>query len=482
LDSREESRLSASQIGNLRRQIRDADNSDNLPKQISLLQQLCASELNDLRSRQRLGHLLHSAGQTAAAVAELQSCASGYAMEGFLNRSIQIVKALIEIDSSDQQALRALQGLYTRRQSDRPTAGPIPGFKAAPFSQQGLLGDDENEAADLGKDLTDPNLSLAPKLGFVRARKKDLSSGAAAVEPERDLGELLASAMKSSEVTQPDSSNNSVTLPLFASLPDSQQAEILSTMGEHSFAAQETLFRQGEVDGKLWFIRSGRIEIRRQQGNLENQLLARLGTGSVLGEMSIFDDSPRTATATALGTVTTYSMSRDSLEAVWSQYPEVREVLLKNYRLRHLRNLIAHAPFMQLIPEASRRGVAMLFSVREVAAGAILISGDESDEGGVFGVLGGRVRVEHRAPTGELRQIAIVSAGALFGYSQVLFGHREPFRCVTNGRASILRMSQRSMKGLLEAHPPLADYLLALSQRRLERAAEIIDAQDDFQG
>jgi hypothetical protein len=38
------------------------------------------------------------------------------------------------------------------------------------------------------------------------------------------------------------------------------------------------------------------------------------------------------------------------------------------------------------------------------------------------------------------------------------------------------------MKGLLEAHPPLADYLLALSQRRLERAAEIIDAQDDFQG
>jgi CRP/FNR family transcriptional regulator len=482
LHSSEDSRLSASQIGNLRRQIRDAETSDDLPKQISLLQQLCASELNDLRSRQRLGHLLHSAGQTAAAVAELQSCASGYAMEGFLNRAIQIVKTLIEIDSSDQQALRALQGLYTRRQSENPTAGPIPGFIAAPFGQQDLLSDDNNEAPDLGKDLTDPNLSTAPKLGFVRARRERPTRSTGPVEPERDLGELLASALEPPEVHGGGSSNDSITLPLFGSLPDPVQAEILRTMTDHSFAAQENLFRQGQADRQLWFIRSGRVEICRKQGNLEPQLLARLGGGSVLGEMSIFDDSPHSATATALGPVTALSMSHDNLEAIWTQYPVVRDTLLKNYRLRQLRNLIAHAPFMQFIPEAHRRGVAMLFRVREVAAGAVLISGEESDEGGVFGVLGGRVRVEHRAPSGEFRQLAVLSAGALFGYSDVIFGNHEPFRCVTNGRASILRMGQRSMKSLLDAHPPLADYLLGLSQRRLECAAQITAAQDDFQG
>ena len=122
----------------------------------------------------------------------------------------------------------------------------------------------------------------------------------------------------------------------------------------------------------------------------------------------------------------------------------------------------------------------MLFRVREVPAGVLLIGEEETQEGGIFGVLGGRVRVEYRAPAGELRQLAILGPGSLFGYDKDLLGLDQPFRYVTNGRASILRMNVRSMQSLLAAHQPLGEYLKELAERRQKSAQQIVDAQNAF--
>ena len=473
----DQDRPTAMDIGELRRRIREADQKGERQEQADLLRELCAAEVNDLRSRQRLGLLLKELGFEREAELELQRCASGYAMEGFLNRSIQIVKTLIEFNPGDQIALRALQGLYARRQSSSPTAGPIPGFEPAPFD---IVENPEEGAArlsELGGETTDPNLTLPPRLGFVRARR---SSEFEAVQPERDLGDLLASAMEPEEADESDEEHSrSITLPLFSALPERAQREILETLDDHRFEEGDYMFRQGESDPKLWMLRTGRVEVRRQVGN-QVQMLARLGRGSVLGEMSIFDDSPRSASAVALGKVAAYSMTRAHLETVWGQYPMVHKTLLKNYRLRHLRNLVAHAPFMQHIPEDHRRGVAMLFRVREVPPGSVLIGDSDDEEGGILGVLGGRVRVEHRGPAGELRQLAVLGPGALFGYDHDLLGLEQPFRYVTNGRASILRMNVRSMESLLAAHQPLSDYLKELADRRQQSARQILDGQNAF--
>ena len=48
----------------------------------------------------------------------------------------------------------------------------------------------------------------------------------------------------------------------------------------------------------------------------EEQMLARLSHGAVLGEMSIFDDSPQSASAITLGKVSAYSMARQHLEKI----------------------------------------------------------------------------------------------------------------------------------------------------------------------
>ena len=102
---------------------------------------------------------------------------------------------------------------------------------------------------------------------------------------------------------------------------------------------------------------------------------------------------------------------------------------MREYRLRHLRNLVDHAPVMKAIPKAMRRGVAMLFKVREVAAGTLLLDG--SGKAGVFGVLGGRVRAEMRSEAGDFRMLAVMSQGAIFGGEEPVLGERLGLRYIT---------------------------------------------------
>jgi EAL domain-containing protein (putative c-di-GMP-specific phosphodiesterase class I)/CRP-like cAMP-binding protein len=73
-----------------------------------------------------------------------------------------------------------------------------------------------------------------------------------------------------------------------------------------TLTAGEYLFREGDVPASAFLIEEGAIEIRAvraaaRAGEAQRPMvLARLGPGDLLGEMSVVDQSPRTATAVAL--------------------------------------------------------------------------------------------------------------------------------------------------------------------------------------
>jgi CRP-like cAMP-binding protein len=136
---------------------------------------------------------------------------------------------------------------------------------------------------------------------------------------------------------------------------------------------------------------------------------------------------------------------------------------------------------MKAIPKAMRRGVAMLFKVREVAAGTLLLDGS-GKAGGIFGVLGGRVRAEMRSEAGDFRMLAVMSQGAIFGGEEPVLGERLGLRYITAGRASILRLPEDVYLRLLEEHPSLHAYIERVAIQRRRLAQEIITAQDLFHG
>jgi CRP/FNR family cyclic AMP-dependent transcriptional regulator len=63
------------------------------------------------------------------------------------------------------------------------------------------------------------------------------------------------------------------------------------------FAQGTVLFREGEPGKEMYVVQQGRIHVSKRVGEVE-KILATLGPGEFVGEMSILNNKPRSATAT----------------------------------------------------------------------------------------------------------------------------------------------------------------------------------------
>ena len=64
-----------------------------------------------------------------------------------------------------------------------------------------------------------------------------------------------------------------------------------------TFPSGTVLFREGEPGREMYVVQSGRVNVSKKVGEVE-KILASLGAGEFLGEMSILNNKPRSATAT----------------------------------------------------------------------------------------------------------------------------------------------------------------------------------------
>lgn len=74
--------------------------------------------------------------------------------------------------------------------------------------------------------------------------------------------------------------------------------EIFGQLGR-KYGPNEILFRENDASKELFMIVAGQVRISRGEGEHEKEL-AVLNPGEIMGEMSHFDNYPRSATATAL--------------------------------------------------------------------------------------------------------------------------------------------------------------------------------------
>ena len=98
-------------------------------------------------------------------------------------------------------------------------------------------------------------------------------------------------------------------LPLFRDLSPSDLEEIAATSQLQSFARDEHIFDIGEPGRSLFIITDGLVQVDHphRDGHFE---LAQFGPGDFFGEMALLDDSPRSATARALGDVQALVLDR----------------------------------------------------------------------------------------------------------------------------------------------------------------------------
>ncbi len=116
---------------------------------------------------------------------------------------------------------------------------------------------------------------------------------------------------------------------LFAGLDKKDVQVLTNACQERTYKAGSTLIKQGDTGVGLYVIISGTVRIT--QANNPDKAEVDLGTagpGSVLGEMSLLDDLPRSATVTAVTDVTAL------LLPVWEFLTDVTALLLPVWEFR----------------------------------------------------------------------------------------------------------------------------------------------------
>jgi CRP-like cAMP-binding protein len=101
----------------------------------------------------------------------------------------------------------------------------------------------------------------------------------------------------------PDFTDELARIALFDGLDPSE----LRALGEHAFvrklARGQVLFNEGEPSDHLFLVRSGRLRVFVASARGDELVLSVVGPGETLGELSILDRHPRSATVDALETV-----------------------------------------------------------------------------------------------------------------------------------------------------------------------------------
>jgi len=113
---------------------------------------------------------------------------------------------------------------------------------------------------------------------------------------------------------------------LVVGLSDEAIKEIADLAEIKTMLPNELLIHQGEKSSDLYVILDGRVKVITSQGDH----LADAGPGSVLGEVSLIDDQPRSADAICIGTMRVARVPSKQLRSLMNSKREMGFVVLAN--------------------------------------------------------------------------------------------------------------------------------------------------------
>jgi CRP/FNR family cyclic AMP-dependent transcriptional regulator len=137
---------------------------------------------------------------------------------------------------------------------------------------------------------------------------------------------------------------------LFAELGEQTLSALAERSVERTYPRHGRLFHQGDPGGGLFVVASGLVKVLVTSEDGEEMVLVTLGPGEALGELSIVDGGPRSASAEALEPTVVLLITRDVLLELAARDGALTEALLRTLGglLRRLTEQAADLVFLDL--------------------------------------------------------------------------------------------------------------------------------------
>lgn len=121
------------------------------------------------------------------------------------------------------------------------------------------------------------------------------------------------------EIRVPTTTDTLRSIPLFQGMSDRSIDAIDGLAVPVTFQAGETLVREGDPGDTFLILLAGSAVVTTRGAEVRT-----LGAGDFLGEISLLDGGPRTATVTATSEVRGLSIDRDGFRRLMDEFPVLR--------------------------------------------------------------------------------------------------------------------------------------------------------------
>ncbi|MCW5605255.1 MAG: cyclic nucleotide-binding domain-containing protein [Burkholderiales bacterium] len=280
---------------------------------------------------------------------------------------------------------------------------------------------------------------------------------------------------------------------LFEGLSSEEVGQVLSACRRARYAPGDILVRQGQPADSAFILEDGEVEIVTALPGGGELLVARLGPGSVIGEMALLDAGVRSATAVARAVTAGCFIERDAFRMLLAQRCDaafkMHDAIMRTLcvRLRELNaTVIAGGVFAQAatLPVAAaadgarstagfdyRKFLAVLPMFRhfrgeeldrfvragevyDAPRGTVLFT--EGDAGGaVYAVIRGAVEVT-KAERDARRRIGMLGPGRLCGILAAIEGVPHSMTAAARELTTLLELKPAAFTAFYEGRDPMA--------------------------
>lgn len=119
-------------------------------------------------------------------------------------------------------------------------------------------------------------------------------------------------------------------IDFFEGLPAGEMTELEKVLTRRDFKGGQTLCREGDAGDRMWLIVKGSVSVKITTDDGVEHRIAGLGRGTTVGEMSLVESVPRSATIVADEDMVCYELSRAGFDRLLSDHPMLASRILGN--------------------------------------------------------------------------------------------------------------------------------------------------------
>lgn len=266
---------------------------------------------------------------------------------------------------------------------------------------------------------------------------------------------------------QADHVEDSLKVPrqiLFSSLDESGLKALLGMLELRAVSAGERVVAQGEPGDEAYVVARGELEVSRLTENGETTPLARLGSGSLVGEMALLAQAPRAAQVVASRPCLLLVLRKEALDDLVAGEPALGSAIATYCRRRMIENLIRTSAVLKSVNVRERPELVQRFATCAYESGERLITQGEDPEG-LHLIASGAVVVVHRENE-DSTVIATLGVGEVVGEMSLVLRRPAGADVVATMPTVTLHLTSDHFLELVRAYPGVLSHLYDLAVTR----------------